>query len=531
MLEYSEDMTEVTEFGSSIETISVDALAPYNSSTYDGDKFPDSFGATKIYDMDYWTLRARSNQLFTENLYAAGIIKRLVTNEINKGLEPEAYPDAETLGLDENAAEEWASRVEKRFRLWSRDKRICSWTGEHTFAALQRIARMEALVEGDLLVVHRQQKGVNVPSVQLISGSSVQTPWDEKEASGRDILHGVERDANGKVVAYWVRQEDLSFSRIPAYGTGGRRLAWLVFGTQRRLDAVRGMPMLALVLQSLKEIDRYRDSVQRKATLNSYLAMYIKKNQDKPSSLPMTGGAVRKGSHTTTDDNGQPRSFATARYMPGLVLEELQVGEEPQGFKADGTDLAFPEFEEAIMQAVAWANEIPPEILRLAFSNNYSASQAAINEFKIYLEKVWAEFGESFCAPVYEDFLVAETVTGKISSPGLVEARRNLTQYDTYQAWTQAEWYGVIKPSTDMLKQARGSQLLLQLGLTTRAKEAKNLTGTKFSANARKLERENRELVEAMRPLAEFEEEFGETGRQILEAQGILTPEAVDGDA
>ena len=118
------------------------------------------------------------------------------------------------------------------------------------------------------------------------------------------------------------------------------------------------------------------------------MAMFIKKTEDKPGTLPVTGGAVRRDKAVTTDSDGGTRKFNMASHVPGLVIEELQHGEEPVLKGGEGTDVNFGTFEEAIIQAVAWTNEIPPEILKLAFSNNYSASQAAINEFKIYLNKV-----------------------------------------------------------------------------------------------------------------------------------------------
>jgi hypothetical protein len=77
-------------------TISVDALGPYSPEVltdFTGEKFFGGFGATSIYQVDYWTLRKRSEQLFNENLYAKGLIRRLVTNEINTGLTPESLPD------------------------------------------------------------------------------------------------------------------------------------------------------------------------------------------------------------------------------------------------------------------------------------------------------------------------------------------------------------------------------------------------------------------------------------------------------
>jgi len=61
--------------------------------TWDGSKYPGNFGLTKILEnIDYWTLRKRSVQLFTENPYAKGIIRRILRNEIHTGLTASANP-------------------------------------------------------------------------------------------------------------------------------------------------------------------------------------------------------------------------------------------------------------------------------------------------------------------------------------------------------------------------------------------------------------------------------------------------------
>ena len=192
-----------------------------------------------------------------------------------------------------------------------------------------------------------------------------------------------------------------------------------------------------------------------------------------------------------------------------MIPEELQTGEEPVLLGGQGTDTNFGVFEEAIVQAVAWANEVPPEILRLAFSNNYSASQAAINEFKIYLNKVWADWGATFCQPIYVEWLLSETLRGKISAPSLLSSWRDPQAQDVFGAWVSADWYGSIKPSTDMLKQAKGSKLLVSEGWSSNARESRGLTGTKFARNVIRLKRENELKAAAARPLAEFEQEFG----------------------
>lgn len=514
--------TTIPQQASAVQTIDATQLAPYayagqyspdpwESSVYDGGKFYGGFGATQLFDVDYWTLRERSGQLFTENLYARGVIRRLITNEINTGLTPEACPEEATLGLADDSLDAWTEQVETRFGLWSKSKKACDVKGLSTFAALQRTARLEALVGGDVLVVIVPDSRSGLPRVRLVGGGKVRTPTDYRISDKRKIVHGVEQDAVGRHIAFHILQADGSYKRQPAFGASGRALAWLVYGTERRLDEVRGQPLLSVVLQSLKEVDRYRDSVQRKAVINSLVAMIVKKNADKMGSLPMTGGAVRRGQANVVDIDGTPRKFNLSRNMPGMVIEELQVGEEPQFIGGQGTDINLGPFEEVIMQAVAWANEIPPEILRLAFSNNYSASQAAINEFKIYLNKFWAEFGDGFCAPIYEDWLISEVLNSAIRAPGLLEAWRDPSEYAKFGAWVAADWLGSIKPSTDMVKQGKASAALIKEGLTTRAREARITTGTKYSKNVKRLKRENEQLVETRRAEAEFNREFTPT--------------------
>jgi len=502
--------------------------SPWENSIFDGGKFAGGFGETQIQDVDYWTLRARSAQLFNENMYARGIIRRLVTNEINTGLTPEACPDEDIIGVAEDSLNEWTEAVENRFGIWGKQPNLCDWKKRSTFGAIQRDARAEALICGDVLVVIRQSQQTGLPMVQLVSGSKVRTPIGDNGSlrKGHKIRHGVEMDALGRVVAHWVNQDAGGSKRLPANGgKSGRKISWLVYGTDKRLDDIRGQPLLSIVLQSLKEIDRYRDATTRKAVINSIMAMFIKKSEDKMGTLPVTGGAVRRDQAVVTENDGTTRTFNAASHIPGVIMEELQTGEEPVLLGGQGTDVNFGTFEEAIIQGVAWTLEIPPEVLRLSFSNNYSASQAAINEFKIAINRTWGDFGETFCTPIYVDWLISETLLQKIAAPGLLQAWRTPNEYDIFGAWTATDWYGSIKPSTDMLKQAKGSKILTEEGWSTNAREARITTGTKFSKNIKKLKRENELKVEAARPIAEFKKEFGEEAAEEAINAAAITEE------
>jgi lambda family phage portal protein len=504
--------------------------AIYQDSIWDGDKFFGGFGATQVQSIDYWTLRRRSDQLFKENLYARGLIRRLVTNEINTGLMPEASPDEQILKLPKDSLDDWTEEVENRFGLWGKNPEVCDFKAVQTWGAIQQQARQEALLSGDVLVVlHPTTYGVT--SIELVSGANVCGSFLSglKPEGDNTVIEGVECDASGKQVAFHVVQRDGSYMRIPAYGKNtGRRIAWLVYGTDKRMNEVRGTPLLGLILQSLKEIDRYRDSTQRKAVINSILAMYIKKTQQGVGTLPTQNSAIRKDQVTVVGESTGTRQFNLASQIPGVVYEELATGEEPVGFNSQGVDLNFGAFEESMIQAIAWANQIPPEILKLSFSNNYSASQAAINEFKIYLNMVWSSWGESFCTPIYTDWLMNEVLRRRIKADGLIDSFRSVDSYDIWGAWTTVDWYGSIKPSTDMLKQAKGSVMLVENGWSTNARESRITTGTKFSKNIKRLMKENNMLAEMRRPMLELEKEIENVGKTVVEGGRAITVDDVE---
>lgn len=478
-------------------TLAVGNLPSYKTGYHTGDKWDAGFGMTELLATDYWTLRARSAQLFRQNHYARGMFRRLLTNEINTGLHLEADPVESVLGRPRDSLADWTEEVEQRFAIWGKSPRVCDALEERTFGKLQAAARLEALVGGDVLVVLPQHQSTGLPRVRLVSGANVQHPYPEPRLQrGHRIVHGVELDAQGRQVAYWVRQPDHSIKRLAAVGEkSGRRLSWLVYGCERRYGETRGEPILSVILQSLRDLDRYRDATLRKAVINSILAMFVTRDSDAPASRGMGAGAVVKGTSQVYDQAGTQRTLSVGEYVPGLVVDFLNAGEDIKSGTVGGTDQAFGEFEAAIVRSMSWAFEVPPEILQLSFSNNYSASQAAIHEFKMYLDRIRMDFGEAFCQPIYESWLVSEVLQGHIVAPGLLDAWRDRSRWDEFGAWTMADWAGHVKPSTDPHKYVRGVEGALALGLITHDRAAREFSGTKFSNNIRKQRRE-RELME-----------------------------------
>ena len=487
----------------------------YPPGPYDGTKF---FGGVssmldELDDLDYWMLRKRSARLFRINSYARGIIRRLVTAIVGSGLDVVPSPDEQTLGLQEDSLQEWAEIIGNRFALWAKSPRLCDIKGRRTFGALQRDIYREALIDGDCLVVLRQDPVTHLPRVQIISGNRVQSPPFE-ELDGK-VVDGVRLDGNGAHIGFYVQkpatdvEHAFDYEYIPAYGPKtGRLQAWLVYGYDKREDGVRGEPLLSIAIQPLSEIDRYRDSAQRKAYVNSLIVGYIK-SAGKTSSLPITGGAQRKKSVTAGENAGTENPVSMVEVLPGFFMERLQDGEEPVSYAISGADVNFGPFEAAIMVGLAWALEIPPEVLLLSFNKNYSASQAANNEWEVVTKRERGRLGEENNDHVYEDWFLSEVLIGKIEAVGYVEAVADAAQYDIQRAWVLTEWTGTVKPSTDPVKRANGFKSAVDEGWTTNQRAAREINGSDFFKNIRQLRKENELKLEAIRPILRAEKEFG----------------------
>jgi capsid protein len=465
----------------------------------------------QISGLDYWTLRDRSQNLFTLNMYARGIIRRLITNIINTGLDVECIPDEAILGLAEDSLEEWTENIENRFAVWARSKEICDIKGQRTFGELQQQIKLEALVGGDCLVIMRQDERTKLPQLQIIPGERVRSPMPNP--STVKIVDGVEVDKDGKHIAYWIYNgtaeiANNSYTRIEARGSlTGRLNAWLVYGADKREDGIRGEPLLGIAIQPLLEIDRYRDSAQRKATINSNIVGSVER-QEQMASLPIQSSAVKKSTITASDaDSAKPTVFS--EILPGLWLDRLAPGEKMSPYAISGSDVNFGPFEAAILCGLSWALEIPPEILMLSFKSNYSASQASEQEFNFFLDKDRAKTASEMLDPVFEDWFLAELLLGKIQAPGFLEARLDPTKYDIVAAWINTDWTGAKKPSIDIVKQSTGYKLQTDQGWSTNDRAARNINGTKFYKNIRRLRKENEMKMAAMLPILEANQKYG----------------------
>lgn len=471
--------------------------------TWDGSKYPGNFGLTKILEnIDYWTLRKRSVQLFTENPYAKGIIRRILRNEIHTGLTASAnpigailWPDMDELKQAEMAVK-YGDLLSMQFELYANNYELFDFKKQLTFGEWQEMVRREALLCGDGVIISRVNKYTGLPTWDWVNGNNIRTPGNVKVAAGHRVVNGVELDEYGRHVAYYIQKivdAKTEFERVPVKGEkSGRQISWMIYGSEKRADEVRGEPLLACVLGMLKDIDRYKDAEVRAAVINALIAFTVQKDENTVVGTRPTAGLQRPsvvpgGAAVVPERNGhQPIQLM----QPGTVFDDLAPGEKVVSYQTNRPNVNYAVFEGAILDAICWSLEIPPEIVKLRFTSSYSASRQANNEFEVYLKYRNFKNAKDFCQIIYEEFIIQSVLNNQLNLPGFITACFDSTKWRIKAAWLSCTWSGLSRPSVERTKDVKAANDALDNGLTTFDDECRRLSGKSFRQTIQQLKNE-----------------------------------------
>lgn len=437
------------------------------------------------------TLRQRSRDLYYggSNI-ATGAIKRLRTNAVGTGLHLKSTINEEFLGISDEEARKLEETIEREFAHWASSTN-CDIERLDNFYQLQQLALLNALLSGDCFALMTTTKRVGCLydiRINLIEADRVSTP--DNETVNPLICEGVEKNTDGEVVAYYISKfHPLSFTerqprewvRIKAYGEKTGRKNILHIMNRERIGQVRGVPFLSPVVEAIKQLGRYSEAEILAAVINGLFTVFIEK-EGASDDVPF-GESIPEELQVDREDED------SIELAPGAVID-LGEGEKANMVNPGRPNPNFEPFVMAVIKQIGAALEIPYEILIMAFSNNYSASRAAILEFFEVIKMFRAWFVADFCQPIYEEWLSEAVAKGRIKAPGF------FADPIIKDAYCTAEWNGPGMRQLDPKKEVEAAEQRVQGGFSTRQKEAAELTGTDFYKNIKQRRHEEALLKE-----------------------------------
>lgn len=368
---------------------------------------------------DLPTLLARSRELNRDDPLASGLTETFANDVIGTGLRPQSLAGADDINRGVEAI--WAERKD---RLALADDLI---QGE-----FQRLLIVKLLEDGSVGLKRVKRSPDDPLWFEVIEVDRIARPHGKTEPES-----GVERDSAGVPVAYWVRPAEghsLDTVRVPAEEM---RLLRLV----GRPGQTKGVPLYHAILQDLRDIDLLLVASLKRTQVAACLSAFIKTTQQIPDIFDET----------------------SRKY--GFVLDQpLEPGMIMQLFPDESMETLVPNFP---------TPELAPFIVMLA-----RRVGAAVG---VSWQIVLKDFSESTYSSARVDILEALKVFSRLRGL-VVDGLLNWVWFSVLEDarlrgdpraqaadadLAAVRWIANARRWIDPLKEARGAELELLMGLTT----------------------------------------------------------------
>ena len=453
-------------------------------------------------------LRQRSRDAYMGIPTASAALKTMRTNVVAGGLMPSPQIDADYLRLTNEQAEALQAQILREFALWA-DTPVCDADRVDNFYKLQQLAFLSYLMNGDAfaLLPMKEQPGqpyslrvrvIEADRVCSPDGYDRLVPCEVKGHKVHSIVQGVETDADGMVIAYWICNQHplsslsnqagaLEWTRVEAYGSSGRPNVLHVMNRERAGQR-RGVPVLAPVLEALKQLGRYTEAEITAAVISAMFTVFIQ-SATVQNGKPI-GEALPPEQLIDAQDQG------TIELGNGAIVA-LNPGETVEFAKPEHPNSGYDAFFNAMVKEIGAALEIPPEVLEKQFTQNFSSARGSLNEFwrTCGMQRDW--FSDDFCQPVYEAWLAEAVARGRIKAPGF------FGDPAIRKAYADCKWNGPSRTALNPSQEVEAAIKRVDAGFSTAEEETAQLTGGDYNRNIRKRAIEaarKREVDEISRP-------------------------------
>jgi lambda family phage portal protein len=393
-------------------------------------------------------IRDRSRDAGRNEWAAASSVRVMTTNLIGTGIV--ARPKTKDKTLKAKLADLWGDWTE-----------TADADGVLDFYGLQTLAAHTWFVSGECfarLRYRRLNDGLPVPlQVQLLEPDMVPLfdydSWPGM-ATGSKIRQGVEFNAFGQRVAYWMHKEHPGDGTSVSVGISDltRVPAEQVLHVFRPLrpGQIRGVPETAPTLAKRRGVMDFDDAVLTRQHIANLFTLFIKRPMPTDAEAdinPMTGKVFDYA------PNGAPM----AALEPG-ISQELLPGEDVLFSSPPDSGANYSEFMRHQHLGLFAGEGVPYELGSGDIKDVSDRTlRVRINEFRRYCEQIqWNILIPQFCRPIRNAWAQAGLLAGALAEAESAEARRVV--------WSPQGW-AYVHPTQDV----QAKQLEVEAGFRSRS--------------------------------------------------------------
>jgi lambda family phage portal protein len=354
-------------------------------------------------------IRTQARHLDRNHDLVVGGLNTLVQNVFGPsgiGVEPQPR-DA-----NGDVSESLVDQITPLYRDWCRRPEV---TWGHDFGSVQRLLGRTLFRDGECLhqdligPVPYLDHGTTVPySIEMIEPDLL--PLDLSDPARR-ILQGVERNAWGRAVAYWLYRQHPGdpdvyvpdTKRVPADLIRHAKLI-------DRIGQVRGVSLLASVLTRLEDLKDYEESERIAAKIAACMAAFIIKGD------PTLYGSDGNGT-AGYDAEGKPLPARNMRMEPGMVFDTLRPGESVGTIDTKRPNANLEPYRNGQLRATAAGMRVSFSSLSKNYNGTYSAQrQELVEQYGAYGVLAFEAVAQ-IVRPIYERFIAAALASGELVLP------------------------------------------------------------------------------------------------------------------
>ncbi|HYD26978.1 phage portal protein [Brevundimonas sp.] len=414
---------------------------------------------------------ARVRALHRNDPVAKSAVKRKRTAAVGKGWRLSSRPDYRALGISIEQARELGAAIETEFRpfAYGHDFQIDAERQKNLGQLLGLIVSHD-MIDGEALglVEYADDEPTRYRTrLRIVHPDRLSNPTGKPNSP--QLAGGVERNAAGVPVRYWIRERhpsELGVATARPNWTGydrftpwGRPQVLHTFDCEEA-GQTRGVSRFAASLKSFRALSRFTDATLQAATINALMVAFIKSSAGPDAvseSLSMEDIRGYESSREGFYDK-HPVSLDGGARMPVLPFgDEIQM-------QTGAKDVSqFDAFIRAVIRLIAASLGVTYEELTMDYSQtNYSSARAAMIPAWNETQELVARLEAQIVKPLFVAWLEEAFDSGYVEMPAGAP-----DFYDAVDAYAQSRWIGPGRGFIDPTKEIDAAAARIEAKVST----------------------------------------------------------------